>query len=638
MPNPERVFLRVLHRRSFFPTLLSLLRLVPLAVLLAGLLTSCDLGGRSAEGVGITNVSQAAPRLLDHNEAGDYTPYFATGDLNRPRYLHESLILQSGQPLILGGSDERGFSGINNVEIFDQSTFAKDVPRPASLTGLWVDTNFEGDPISFENGARMLFTADLLGDGRVLVAGGSSDLLGGEIQGSAELFDPQTRKFTAVEEDMDQPRFRHVSVPLNDGSILFIGGQIQSSVTIILPNVQGPGGAGAQIQVTVFNSVPESEVFSPTETKFLPLNIPGTDKPVKLNTPRGRTGHAVSKMAGPDSILNSSDDVLVIAGGFQSLTGQFSPQDKLPGDVGFGRADGITSIEFFDPQTKIFTQVSNVSLFGPRVNKPYIVNLGQFNDFTPDGVQGMGNMVLITHGNTDAACPETELVDELLVANFTGFGPAQGLQFFAVEDPTNNSHVQGIEYPRPPDFVGRCGSNPVALPRRLVTAPGVGEVETWVFALAGVDIFLTPAGCVQNTISPTMRAGCVFDPFYSLAASDLGLSPRDLQSQRSRNNPLGVIGTWLTLDGQIPTTDRSLFGNTTSRTRWGRMVASARIWHRAIPIAGVDGVLNTPDDRILLAGGGTSYGVGFIDVGGEPTAPSAEIFLPPNVNSEKPSP
>lgn len=616
------------------------LLILPIIILPAAgfLLTGCGFGSGSAEGVGIQNVSQAAPRLQDHNDAGDYTPYYATGDLNRPRYLHESIILQSGQPVAMGGSDERGFSGIDNVEIFDQSTFAKDVPRPASLAGLWVDTNFEGDPISFDNGSRMYFTADLLADGRVLVTGGSADLLGGEIRGTAELFDPQTRKFSSVDEKMVKPRFRHVSIPQNDGSILFIGGQIQSSVTVILPTVQ-QGGVRSQIQVTVFNSTSESEFFSPTESKFLLLTLPGSDTPVKLNSPRGRSGHAVAKMAGPDNVLNSSDDVMVITGGIQTLTGQFSPANKLPGDVAAGVADGLTSIEFFDPQTSIFTQVSNVSLSTSRVNKPYIVNLGQFNDFTPDGVQGMGNMVLITHGNSDGTCPVTPLVDELLVANFTGFGPAQGLQFFAVEDATNNGHVQGIEYRRPPDFVGRCGTNPVGLPRRLITAPGVGDVETWVFSLAGVDIFLSPAGvCVENTISPTMRAGCVFDPFYSLAATDLGLPPRDLQSQRSKNNPLGVVGTWLTLDGQIPTTDRSLFGNTQSRSRWGHMVAAARIWHRCIPLAGVDGVLNTADDRILLAGGGTSYGVAMIDLGGEPTAPSAEIFLPPNVNSEKPSP
>ena len=273
----------------------------------------------------------------------------------------------------------------------------------------------------------------------------------------------------------------------------------------------------------------------------------------------------------------------------------------------------------------------------------HLITMGQFNDFTPDGVQGLGNMVLITHGNSDGNCPVTTLFDELLVANFTGFGPAQGLQFFAVEDPTNSSHVQGIEYPLPPETirraVGRCGTNPVGMPRRLVTAPGVKGIETWIFSLAGEDIFVLPNGlCVENTVTPTLRAGCVFDPFFSLAAADLGLSTRDLQSQRSRNNPLGVIGTWLTLDGQIPTIDRSLFGNTIARSRWGKTVATARIWHRCIPIAGVDGVLNTPDDRILLAGGGTSYGVARVDLGGEPTAPSAESFLPPNVNSEKPSP
>ena len=630
-PFPGWVYPEMLNRW------LSYLLVFPLACLL----TSCDLGGKSAEGVGVPHVSQAAARLQDHNEAGDYTPYYATGDLNQPRYYHESILLQSGQPMILGGTDERGFSGIGTVEIFDQSTFAKDVPRPASLTGLWVDTNSEGDPISFVNGARMLFTVDLLGDGRVLVTGGSPDLLGGAIQGSAELFDPQTRQFTSLEKKMNKPRFRHVSVPLNDGSFLFIGGQVQSSVTVLVPNL--PGSPSAQIQVTVFSTTGTSEIFSPTENKFVPLTIQGSETPVKLNSPRGRSDLAVAKIAGPDNFLNSSDDVLVIAGGFQSLTGQFSPQDKLPGAVASGRADGLTSIEFFDPQTKIFTQVSNVSLFSPKMNKPYIMNLGQSNDFTPDGVQGLGNMVLITHGNSDGNCPVTTLFDELLVANFTGFGPAQGLQFFAVEDPTNSSHVQGIEYPLPPETirraVGRCGTNPVGMPRRLVTAPGVKGIETWIFSLAGEDIFVLPNGaCVENTVTPTMRAGCVFDPFFSLAAADLGLSTRDLQSQRSRNNPLGVIGTWLTLDGQIPTIDRTLFGNTIARSRWGKTVATARIWHRCIPIAGVDGVLNSPDDRILLAGGGTSYGVARVDLGGEPTAPSAEIFLTPNVNSEKPSP
>jgi hypothetical protein len=35
--------------------------------------------------------------------------------------------------------------------------------------------------------------------------------------------------------------------------------------------------------------------------------------------------------------------------------------------------------------------------------------------------------------------------------------------------------------------------------------------------------------------------------------------------------------------------------------------------------------MGTADDRILLAGGGRDYA----ELGGEPTIPSAEVFLPP---------
>ena len=55
------------------------------------------------------------------------------------------------------------------------------------------------------------------------------------------------------------------------------------------------------------------------------------------------------------------------------------------------------------------------------------VNLGQFNDFTPDGVLGMGNAVLVTHGNVGGGCPVTPLIDQVFMASFTpGAGPALG--------------------------------------------------------------------------------------------------------------------------------------------------------------------------------------------------------------------
>ncbi|MCZ6793897.1 MAG: hypothetical protein O7J95_09835, partial [Planctomycetota bacterium] len=65
--------------------------------------------------------------------------------------------------------------------------------------------------------------------------------------------------------------------------------------------------------------------------------------------------------------------------------------------------------------------------------------------------------------------------------------------------------------------------------------------------------------------------------------------------------------------------------STTPANRWGPHQGERRVFHQLIQLPGVDGIPNTFDDRLLLAGGGKSYP----DNGGEPTSPSSEIFLPP---------
>ncbi|HVR74970.1 MAG TPA: hypothetical protein VMT52_11585 [Planctomycetota bacterium] len=602
-------------------------------------------GGSSLPGVGIQNSSQAAPRLEEMNSDNEYSPYYPTGDLQRPRYFHDFIITRKGSPLVYGGSDERGYSGIDTLEIFDQSTFEKDAPRPPSLAGLWIDTNFEGDPMTFENGARMHSTANNLADGRVLIVGGGSDLLRSGLYEQAEVFDPETRTFETLESKMVLARFRHVSVPQNDGTILFIGGQIQTTVTIINENIE-LGQPGRERQETRFLTTNLSESFNPRENSFVRLDFPDSTLPSKLNTPRGRAGHAVTRLAGPDAALNTADDVLLVAGGFQGLSGQFAPENKFPYTIARRQGDGLTVFEFYDAVTRVFTQVSNLSLDLPRLNTPYLMNLGTHNDFTPDGVKGMGNVVLVTGGNDDQFCPETHAIDTVLVANYSGFGPAQGLQFFRIVDDTFFSHVQGTEYlPTPPfidphflgvNAVGRAATNPIAMPRGLVTASNVSDIETWIISIAGVDIFPTPNGCAFNYGSPTMLAGCVFDPFFNRASTQLALSPRDLASQRSSNNRLGVIGCWLHLDGAIPTVDLSNFGST-APTRWAKRFGIFRAWPAIMAVAGEDGIIESVDDRVLLAGGGTEYGDP-VSVGSEPTTPSCEILILPGSNSKQPSP
>ncbi len=595
-------------------------------------------GGSSAEGVGITNVSQAAPRLPEFDEeTNQYRPYYGTADLNRPRYLHEAVFSRTGFVFVFCGSDERGLSTLDTIEFYDQAAVDTDRIRPETRTGVWFDTNFEGDPMVLENGPRIFHTVNQLADGRILVIGGTSDIAEAQrAYEKPEFFDPDTRTIEVLDEELLNPRFRHTTTQLFNGNFLVTGGQDVSTVTIINVNIE-PGQVGRQEQRTVFQSLRTFEVFSVTEGRFIPFTRPNSDREITLNTPRGRAGHATDRVAGFDQVLGSADDILVFAGGFQTLTGQAAPQTKLYTAVGREEADGLTVVEFMDPLTRIVTQAGNVSLGSPRVDTPAIMNLGRFNDFTIDGIRGMGNAILITHGNSDEICPDSffNQNDELFICTFTGFGPAQGLQFFNVEDLQTLSQVQGVEPPAnafPFDYlVGRCQTNPVSLPRHMVTVPDRPDVTTWVFALGGTHIIPAP-GCPHYPFEP-ISTGCVFDPFFNLrAATILELSPRELRSDRTVNNPLGIIGTWLTLDGNIPTTDViSAFGNT-ALARWAQPRAAWRVYAKNIAIPGADGIINTTDDRILASGGGSDGRF----IGGEPAAPSCEVLLPPRVNETTP--
>jgi hypothetical protein len=602
------------------------------------LLTSCG-GGSSAPGVGIQNVSEAAPRLLDRNAAGDYTPYYGTGNLQRPRYYHEVILDQKGRPVVIGGTDERGYSGLDTIEIFDQAGVEKDTVKPASGAGFWLDTNFEGDPITLASGPRMLFTLNLLADGKILIAGGGSDLLRSKLYEQAEVFDAETRTVESLESKMVNARFRHTSIQLGDGGILFIGGQISAQVTIIDDTVP-EGQPGRERQETRFLTTPLCEIFSPKDNEFIPLTFPETDNISKLNTPRGRSNHATSRLAGADGFLNTSDDVILVCAGMQSFSGQFAPDAKFPFNVARQRAVGLQSFEFFDPITRVFTQVSTVALDDPKLNDPVLLNLGQFNDLTIDGVRGIGNMAFVTGGNADSACPVTPFNDLLLVATYTGFGPANGIQFFRILEERNFSHLEGNEAvvlnPLRFFFVARCATNAIAMPRALQTVSSAGDLATWFFTTAGVDIFQTPTLCVFDYNSNIMLAGSVWDPYFSFPAIELGQSARDLRSQRSPNNPFGVIGCWLLLDSVLPTTDLSGYA-TTQPPLWGRRVGATRVWHRMTSTAGEDGITNSPDDRVIIVGGGNEYGDA-INVGGEPTSPSAELVILPGAPNKTPSP
>ena len=592
----------------------------------------CDLGTPRSR---ISNLLQSAPPLEEFDENNNYIPYKQTSELNTPRYMHEGKTHTGGLAFVIGGSDERGLSSLDSIEFFDQSTFDQNAPVVETETGLWVDSDIEGNPMVLLSGPRILHTITELPSGRFLIIGGTTNLAAGEVVSRAELFDPNTRQSTFVEGEMVQPRFRHRVDVLPNGNLIVTGGQTLTSVTVVNPNVK-PGTPGAETQEARYPSTRDVEVFSPNDNSFVPLTLrDSAATPARLASQRGRADHAVSRLAGPDNVWGGSDDMYIVTAGLETLSAVsgLAPDTKFPGSVGRGEADGKTSIEVFDPGTNIFTLISSVKLDDARLERAYAVNLGKYNDYTPDGVRGMGNSVLITHGNSDGTCPTTPLIDQVFVASYQpGAGPARGIRFFEVREDLYLTHVQNMEYPGPTapargDQISRCGTNPVSLPRKFEDAiHPVLEKQIWIFSLAGVDVFPVPGGCAYNHNSPAMVAGSVFDPFFNVAAN-LGnnLEPRNLVNERRANpqNHLGIVGTWFTVDGNI-TSDMLSWG-TTPQNRWPENKGLERVYTTCLQIGGVDGIIGSYDDRILLAGGGKSFGA----FGGEPTAPSAEVFLPP---------
>ncbi len=598
-----------------------------------------------------------APPLSDRTEAGVYRPYFATAEMNTPRYLHEAIRLKTGLIFVTGGSDERGFAALDTAELFDEVQVRKGERRPDTLTGTWIDTDFEGNQIVLEF-QRFWHTTTLLPDDRVIVIGGASNWIQGRPIERIEVFDPETRIFETLKDaQMVIPRVRHSANFLPDGNVLISGGQIFDIFTLIqdVGNVQGGGFGGnvqLQIRISIFPSTEAAEVFNFRDLALTRLNEPDSTRPSNLSSSRGRAGHASVPLAGFDGVLSTEDDLLVLVGGFQTpKTGTIVPQVTISRPPS-GTLTNMRNLEVFDPIAGLYLQIGTAFLLGSRVNDPQAANLGIFNDRSPDDQLGMGNVILVAQGDDNAtACFNTTIQDEVFAATFTGFGPAFGLTINRISYPASaieNGHFPGIEaavvigsafvppvptpeIPMTPFFPGRTMASMVALPRNVETRPGQLATSTWVYAGSGVHTWCSPAG-LATYFDGTVASGVIFDPLYRLIpTADFTQSPRpnarDLTTTRDQNtNPMGVVGTYLAVDGKYPTTDRIGFADVPfpPNGTWGIVIAH-RLMASLIATAGEDGVYDTVDDRVLHIGGGQEPD----GSGGEPSAPSAEVFIMP---------
>ncbi len=564
-----------------------------------------------------------------------------------PRYSHTATPLTDGSVLVVGGTDELHLTAINTVEIFDQSLFVGlGQPTPESISGDFIDQDIDGNLIALVNGGRFFHTSSKVEDENVVVIGGTNNILFGLANPTSEVFDPQTRTFSlqiAAADDIEIPRVRHTAHRLSNGTLLIAGGQEYDNIVI-------PGG-GPFGQTAIQNSYATTEkieIFDPSSQTFSPaVNSIGFD--AELTTSRGRGGHASVSFAGFDEQLNTTDDLVGFLGGMMTLSALSlnAPEDLFPWNP---LQTKLTSLDFYHPPTGTVNLAQGLALT-ERMNDPIAINLGKDRINTPFGDIGMGNVVLIFGGdNDDAGCPEggaatggnSTDASELLVATYTGFGPANGVRFSRQsggDSFTHGSEVKAAGLPLCPESYNRSKTAGVLLDMSR-SYDGQNFVTSAVICVGGHDATLEINGqCTTTTTSlaflnsPPCAANQVwgyhfFDPFFNVESQN---EPWDWRDNETPLNPLGIRGTWLGFDSAIPSETLDGYGGPLPEQAIVLPhLKAGRLMHTLSRIPGEDGLIGTLDDRVVVIGGTGSYIPTF---GDDALSVSCEIFLPPDAGS-----
>ena len=233
--------------------------------------------------------------------------FSSTGSMSGPRYGATATLLSDGSVLVAGG-----YAGgvLASAELYD--------PRSGRFT-----------PTGSMKDGRSKATATLLSDGRVLIAGGypGSGTANAEGRGtrleprlaaiypstiprlnsraSAELYDPQTGKFTTTG-SMTAARMDHTAALLPDGRVLIAGGVSD---------------------IVYFTPLASSELYDPSTGKFT------------------ATGSMTERRGAQTATLLSNGRVLVAGGAGEPIKGQ---------------GTFFASAELFDPKTGKFTATGSM--------------------------------------------------------------------------------------------------------------------------------------------------------------------------------------------------------------------------------------------------------------------------------------
>jgi hypothetical protein len=231
----------------------------------------------------------AAPNAKTHPPPPASGTFAYTGSLNVARYNHTATLLPSGEVLVVGGIGVNGvYTSLASAELYNPQT------------GKWTLT---GNMTA----GRTSFTATLLQNGEVLVAGGSDYEI--RCYATAELYNLSTGVWTLTG-SMTQPRCLHSATLLPNGEVLVSGG-VNS------------------IYDTNTNTVTGAEIYNPATGTWTATG--------SLNVSRAQA-----------ATLLLDDGKVLSAGGYNN-TGNNAQNTYL------------TSAELYDPSTQAWTLTSSFS-------------------------------------------------------------------------------------------------------------------------------------------------------------------------------------------------------------------------------------------------------------------------------------
>jgi hypothetical protein len=222
--------------------------------------------------------------------------FAAAGNLNFARANHQATLLDGGKVLITGGDSNH--SALSSAEIYDAEkgifsaagnmtesrefhtatllenglvliTGGKTAGKPSSETTLssaelYNPASQKTVSIGNMTERRYSHAAVLLGDGRVLITGGSTGRAWKDRTAGAEIFDSQRRSF-ALTGEMSLPRFNHQSASLRliDGRILIAGAGARLEIFDPVSNsfVSTIGNVGTGRIFSTATQLPNGEVL-----------------------------------------------------------------------------------------------------------------------------------------------------------------------------------------------------------------------------------------------------------------------------------------------------------------------------------------------------------------------------------------